>query len=116
MRLKMFERKPIYREIAKDYQNARKKEKTKMLDNFLQLTGLKNRNYAARLLRLHGRKIRLNEKIYLKADITEKCKRPGRKKKYDEEVKKVLIKIWETSNYICGKRLKANIKEILKYD
>jgi len=38
----MFERKPIYRELAKDYQKARKKEKTKMLDNFLQLTGLKN--------------------------------------------------------------------------
>ncbi|URA10764.1 hypothetical protein [Thermospira aquatica] len=40
----------------------------------------KNRNYAARLLRQHGKTIYVGKKNYLKADIAKKNKRPGRKK------------------------------------
>ncbi|URA10049.1 hypothetical protein KDW03_11285 [Thermospira aquatica] len=50
-----------------------------ILDYFVRITGLKNRNYAARLLRQHGKTIYVGKKNYLKADIA-KSKRPGRKK------------------------------------
>ena len=67
MELKMFERKPmvsinssqVYREMSKEYQRSRKKEKTIILDFFLKTTGLTSRNYAARLLRLHGKSVRV---------------------------------------------------------
>ncbi|URA10324.1 hypothetical protein [Thermospira aquatica] len=47
----MFERRPIYRETAKQYQKASKKEKMEILDYFVRITGLKNRNYAATFLK-----------------------------------------------------------------
>ena len=67
MELKMFERRPIvlinspqvYREMSKEYQRSRKKEKAIKLDCFLKTTGLTSRNYAARLLRLHGKSVRV---------------------------------------------------------
>ncbi|URA09567.1 hypothetical protein [Thermospira aquatica] len=45
----MFERRPIYRETAKEYQKASKKEK-KDTGLLCEITGLKPRNYATRLL------------------------------------------------------------------
>ncbi|URA10268.1 integrase catalytic domain-containing protein [Thermospira aquatica] len=109
----MFERRPIYRETAKQYQKASKKEKMEILDYFVRITGLKNRNYAARLLRQHGKNIYVGKKNYLKADIAKKGKRPGRKKKFGEEELKLLKKVWEIENYMCGKRLKPILNEVL---
>lgn len=51
----------------------------------MQITGLKSRSYAATLLRLLGKTVRLGKKDYGKADSAQKSKRPGRKKKYDTE-------------------------------
>jgi hypothetical protein len=107
----MFERKPVYRETAKEYQKARKKDKGAMLDYFVLTTGLKSRNYAAKVLRTHGKRVRLDEKSY--ADIAKTGKRPGRKKKYDEEFKNVLFCTWETMDYICGKRLKPVLGQVV---
>ncbi|URA10649.1 hypothetical protein KDW03_02255 [Thermospira aquatica] len=109
----MFERRPIYRETAKEYQKASKKEKKEILDYFVRITGLKNRNYAARLLRQHGKTIYVGKKNYLKADIAKKGKRPGRKKKFGEEELKMLKQVWEIENYMCGKRLKPILNEVL---
>ncbi len=113
MGLAVFERKPIYRETAKEYQKARKRDKTAILERFIKTTGLKNRKYAARLLRLHGKNVRLGKKDYARADIAKKGKRPGRNKKYNEEELKVLIEVWKIENYICGKRLKPVLNEVL---
>lgn len=113
MELKMFERRPIYRETAKEYQKAKKKDKTGILERFIKTTGLKNRNYAARLLRQHGKIVRLDEKDYAKADIAKKGKRLGRKKKYNVPVLKILKYIWEIMGFICGKRLRAVMKDVL---
>ncbi|URA10754.1 hypothetical protein KDW03_02825 [Thermospira aquatica] len=79
----------------------------------MRITGLKNRNYAARLLRQHGKTIYVGKKNYLKADIAKKGKRPGRKKKFGEEELKLLKKVWEIENYMCGKRLKPILNEVL---
>ena len=102
MELTMIERKPIYRETAKEYQKVRKKAKNEILDRFLSITGL-NRNYAARLLRSHGKKLRTGKKSYVKGDIAKKGNRPGRTKYYDTEVIKLLKFIWKLSGFICGK-------------
>ncbi len=112
MELTMIERKPIYRETAKEYQKVRKKAKNEILDRFLSITGL-NRNYAARLLRSHGKKLRTGKKSYVKGDIAKKGNRPGRTKYYDTEVIKLLKFIWKLSGFICGKRLKPVLNEII---
>jgi hypothetical protein len=110
--LVMSEKKSVYRETAKRFQKAKKKEKKQILDEFVKLTGL-NRDYSATLLRLHGKTVRLGRKDYARADIAQKGKRPGRKKRYDGEVLKLLKFVWKIQNYICGKRLKKVLNDTL---
>ena len=112
MELTMHERKPIYRETAKEYQRARKKEKKAILDRFVQTTGL-DRKYAATLLRYHGKTVRVRKRTELKADIGKSAKPGGRKLVYDEAVQKTLKKIWPVSGYLCGKRLNPAMGGIL---
>jgi len=109
----MKEKKAIYRETAKRYQKARKKEKQKILDEFVILVSLR-RNYAATLLRSHGKKLSIRDNLILQGDITKKVAKRGRKKKYDSKVLEVLIKIWKIMDFICGKRLKASLSEVMK--
>jgi hypothetical protein len=112
MGLTMIERKPIYREMAQEYQKARKKAKKEILDRFMLTTGL-NRNYATRLLRNHGKQLRTGKKSYVRADILKKGKRPGRTRYYDSEVVKLLKFIWKLSGFLCGKRLKPTLNEMI---
>jgi len=110
--LTMIVKKSVYQETAKRYQKAQKKEKRSILDEFIKLTSL-NRDYAATMLRLHGKSVRLGRKEYARADITRKGKKSGRKKKYDNEVLKLLKYIWKILNYICGKRFKVTLNDTL---
>ena len=57
MRLTMKERKPIYKVMAKRYQKASKKERSKLLYEFVDITAM-NKSYAATLLRKHGIKLK----------------------------------------------------------
>ena len=57
MRLTMKERKPLYRVMAERYQKASKKGRSKLLDEFVDITAM-NKSYAAILLRKHGIKLR----------------------------------------------------------
>ncbi len=82
-----------------------KKSKTEILKGFIEITGL-TRNYAATLLRNHGRKVKIGGKYILKGDINKKAQGQGRKKKYDQAVLKSLLRIWKIMDFICGKRLK----------
>ena len=54
MRLTMPERKKATAIVAARYQNARKKEKGVILDEFTKLTGY-GRRYASHVLRSHGK-------------------------------------------------------------
>ena len=78
--------------VQKRYQWASKKDKTRILDEFVAMTGY-HRKHAIRLLGSNGK--------------AESSSRPGRKKIYDEAVKEALIILWEAADRICGKRLKA---------
>ena len=113
MSLSMKERKPIYRESAKMYQKAGKKGKSIILDNFIIITGL-NRSYASNLLRTHGKKIYTKNLKIIKGDIMKKSGGRGRKSIYGEDVKAKLFFIWKGEDFICGKRLKAALDEVIE--
>ncbi|URA10602.1 hypothetical protein [Thermospira aquatica] len=65
----------------------------------MRITGLKNRNYAARLLRQHGKTIYVGKKNYLKSRHSQEEQRPGRKK-IRRRGTKTSKKVWEIENYM----------------
>jgi hypothetical protein len=78
--------------IRERYRKASKQEKARILDEFVSLTGYQ-RKHAIRVLGSNGEH--------------STVERPVGKRIYDEAVKEALIVLWEASDRICGKRLKA---------
>lgn len=111
MELNMKEKKSITKKLAEKYKKISKKGKNNILNNFIEITGY-NRDYASFLLRSHGKKIYLNNKIIFVGDISKKIKRE-KPKKYDVTVLSVLKKIWALCDFICDKRLVQILPEIL---
>jgi hypothetical protein len=111
MRLTMKERRSVSRVVAKRYQKSTKKDKGTILGEYTQLTGY-NRCYAAFLLRNHGRRMRINNNTVLVGDCRKKVKRT-RDRTYDEQVVRVLKRVWLIMGFICGKRLKPALKEVI---
>ncbi|MEE9134671.1 MAG: ISNCY family transposase [Nitrososphaerales archaeon] len=111
MRLTMKERRSVSAVVAKRYQKATKKEKGTILGEYTQLTGY-NRCYAAFLLRNHGRRMRINNNTVLVGDCRKRVKRT-RDRTYDERVVRVLKRVWLIMGFICGKRLKPALKEVI---
>jgi len=112
--LEMGIRKKISKKIAERYQRARKKEKGKILDEFVSLMGY-NRNYASWLLRNIGRKVVIKGKrgSVILIGEQQKIKREGRKKVYGKEVEKALKEVWYILDCPCGRRLGDYIGEIV---
>ncbi len=96
---------------APRYQKARKKQKRIILDEFIALTGY-DRDYAASVLRKHGRKVRVSKHRVLVADITKNRHKP-RQGIYDNLVVTALSAIWYIMDCICGKRLAPMLKTII---
>jgi hypothetical protein len=101
--LTMRQRQALTATIVRRYQKASKKEKTKILNEFVANTGY-NRSYARRAIN------QSQSKDYRK----KKRKKVVVKKKYDLQVKIALTRIWVIQNYICGKRLQPFIPELLR--
>ena len=79
--------------IRDRYRASSKNDKTRILDEFVAVTG-HHRKHAIRLL---GR-----------SDDAEGAPRPARGRRiYDEAVRESVIMVWEAADRICGKRLKA---------
>lgn len=112
MRLTMEEKKKATVILAPRYQKAGKKEKSRMLDEFIALTRY-CRTHASYVLSTHGKRRRISKNMVIQADV-RKIGRRGRKKIYTEEVKKALIKIWYIMDCICGKRLAPVMEEIVR--
>jgi len=118
MALTMTQRKAVTRELAKKYTGARKKEKGKILDDLIDLTGY-NRSYAARVLRKTAQTKkktvgRGRKRVTLVEDRRMKpLKRRQRPRKYDKAVQRSLKKIWIVLDCICGKRLAPYLPEII---
>jgi hypothetical protein len=76
--------------VQERYANGERREKTRILDEFVAVTGF-HRKHAVRVLR--------------RKPMARGGPRPGRRL-YDDAVREALILIWEASDRICGKRLK----------
>lgn len=107
----MKERRSVSAVVAKRYQKATKKEKGTILGEYTELTGY-NRCYAAFLLRNQGRRMRINDNTVLVGDCRKKVKRT-RDRIYDERLVRVLKRVWLIMGFICGKRLKPELKEVI---
>jgi hypothetical protein len=84
-------RRELLNRVRARYLEAGRKEKSRILDEFLQATGY-HRKYAVAVLQ---------------ADPGSTPNRRQRKRasKYGEEVKAILIQVWLAANQICTKRL-----------
>lgn len=96
---------------AARYQKATKKQKGIILEEFTALTGY-DRSYATYLLRTHGKKIYVSNKLVMVGDVGKKTKRQIQRF-YDQKVFTALKDIWFIMDCICGKRLAPMIGEVL---
>lgn len=90
----MATRRELAQAIGERYRSASRIEKRRILDEFVAVTGY-HRKHAIRVLRS-------------RATGSGPKSRP-RARLYDEAVRQALIVLWEASDRICGKRLKALI-------
>jgi len=105
--LAMKHKKAITAETQKRYAKAAKKEKTRILDEFTNLTKY-NRIYAARILRLIPGKVvgySTSGGKKIKYVIGGKKKKKKRQKIYGHDVFVALKRIWAIFDHICAKRL-----------
>jgi hypothetical protein len=111
----MSERKALTKQTAVRYRKSTKKQKGKILDEFVAATGY-TRKYAGWILRSLGKKriVHLNgEMVELVVGQPRKKRRKRREKIYDEQVYKALKKIWAMFDCICGKRLVVVLRTML---
>lgn len=111
MGLTMREKRAVAALKAAGYRQARKREKTKRLDELVELTHY-TRRHARRLLSQHGKKVWIKRQTKVVGDVNQRGRRV-RPRIYDDQVLAVLIKIWKMMDYICGKRLQPALAEIV---
>ena len=86
-------RKELIEAVTQRYRGASRRDRTKILDEFAELTKY-HRKHAIRVLTGAAR---------------APHPRPARNRLYDEAVRQALLVLWETADRLCGKRLKALI-------
>jgi len=106
----MQQRQAVVAKTAARYQRSRKKEKSKILSELVELTEY-SRAYARRVLRQHGQRLKPGKQS-LVVDV-RLCATRGRAPVYDEKVKAALLKIWKVMDYICGKRMQPALAEMM---
>ena len=82
------------------YRESSKKDKGRILDEFIAVTG-HHRKHGIRLLRQSG-------------DAGEKQSMIQGRRIYDETVREAVILVWEATDRICGKRLKAALPHLVQ--
>jgi len=107
----MKERKVVTKAICEQYRKAAKKEKGRILDQFVESTGY-TRCYARSVLRNHGRRVEVKPGIVLEGDRRLVRQRP-RAVVYESATVEALKKVWKTMDYICGKRLAAAMPQVV---
>lgn len=107
----MQERKTVTKGMAAQYRRASKGKKGQILEQFVAATEY-DRHYAAWLLRHHGKRVEFTPGVVLEGTAARR-RRPGRKRKYGDEVLQALKKVWEMLDYISGKRLAPALQEVV---
>jgi hypothetical protein len=87
----MVTRKGLTAAVGQRYRGSSRAEKARILDKFIVVTSF-HRKHAMRLLR---------------GDIGQSSVRRSRRRIYEEAERNALVVLWEASDRICGKRLKA---------
>ena len=85
--------------IRSRYREASKRDKSRMLGEFVAMAGC-HRKHAVRLLGQHERSTGHGV--------------PNGRRIYDDAVRQALIVVWEASDRICGKRLKAALPSMVQ--
>lgn len=111
MRLTMKARQEVTKASAGQYRGARKKEKGKILDQFIATTGY-SRWYARLVLRHEGRRLQTDKQTIVVVERKSSAKRK-RARRYDEKVQTALVRLWRIMDYICGKRLQPSLPELI---
>lgn len=111
MGLSMQERKVVTKALAEQYRRGRKKEKGRLLTEFVRATG-HNRSYASWLLRNHGRRVEMKPGVIIEGRVMRRP-RQERARTYGPEVFPPLKKVWEIMDCISGKRLSAAMPEVV---
>jgi hypothetical protein len=117
MGLSMQTKKELTEEVSKRYQKAGKKEKSKILDDFVKNTNY-NRKYALHILANWGKTTTVllgTKTVKLKAGTRKRRKGGGRKPIYTGEFIIVLRKIWAFFWYRCGKIFAPFIRENIQF-
>jgi len=119
MGLTMRERQAVTRELTARFRRATKKERGRMLDEFVQLTGY-NRVYAAYVLRRCGRPevrtVRGRRVVFVPGHgrAPGAARKKGRLQGYQSPDFFALLKrLWALSDGLCGKRLVAFLRELV---
>lgn len=89
----MTTRKELIEAVGARYRDASVAERTKILDEFVAVTGY-HRKHAIRVLG---------------SELFHDRSMPPRNRLYDEAVRQALIVLWEAGDRVCGKRLKVLI-------
>ena len=94
----MATRKEITAVAAERYRSGDRAEKARMLDEFVDITGY-HRKHAMRLLR---------------GQDESRTGRRARRRVYGEAERNALALLWEASDRVCGKRLKALLPTLIE--
>lgn len=117
MGLDMHIRQALTDQLAQRYRGCTKKERSRILDEFVKTTEY-NRTYAShllsnwgkvKLLRLDGKLVRIKAGQRTRQAVEHR----GRKRTYDEELQEALIRVWAVYDLMCGKRLVVAMRAVL---
>lgn len=92
-------RREYLKEIWERYRNSTKVQKSRILDEFCEVTGF-HRKYATRILG---------------AAVPQRLRRPGPRTKYDLEFTEVLFELWQVMRRMCSEKMVESIPEWLRY-
>ena len=111
-------RQKLTEETAKRYCLAKKKEKGRIIDEFVANTGY-NRKYAIHILKNSAR-VKVTNFNNVRRESVQILRRPPRKKriftrKYGDDVRKEVVRLWNLSRRLCAKRLVTFIHDNIDY-
>lgn len=114
MELTMREKQAVTRKLSMHYKKARKKEKGKILDELMALTGY-HRGHARRVLRQWSKRIRFTRdgQTIVVLPGTKRKEKHKRKRIYAQDEFVALKRLWCWCDGICGKRLAPYLKEFI---
>lgn len=111
--LTMKERKANIKILAPRYKQASKKEKKNILDEFVLNNGY-TRSYASFVLRTYRIKCYVQKSnVVLLAEKNTQSKQKNHLIIYDATVKRYLVLLWRSLNYLCGKRMAPYLSEYI---